>query len=292
MYLSILLIAALASCKKTSTTDLPVISTQEESSVESNNGSRDSTYFDTEKLREQQAKSQLLKKEGLLELQQSLPARPDLVISKNMVQEGDDYILDYTYPHLIEKQHPAATKFNNYMTQNHLDTERTINEILADNEMICDTLGTARHRDKRIINYKLYTAPDDVISVLLFKENYYSGMMHSSYMFDCVNYDLERQEFIDYDTFFIPGSEKMVFDLINEKITTQMNTGQVFYDCWQMTMNDFLRYKNNFIITEKELIFYLDDCIICPSHTGEYKVSLSSTALQHLINSNYKRLAL
>lgn len=250
----------------------------------------DSTYFDHAKLQEEQAKSQLLKKEGLSIVSKEIPALKNLVTSKNIFKEGDDYELDYTYPYLNEKINAGYKKFNDYMTQTYLNTELTINEILEDNEMICDTLSIPRYRDKRIIDYKLYHSNDDLISILIYKENYYSGMTHSTYMFETVNYDLQHQEFINFENYFIAGSEEMVFNIINKTITDQMNTGEMYYDCWQMTLEDFMIYKNNFVFTGEEIAFYLDDCIICPSHTGEYKVVIPIAELMSFIQKKNSSL--
>jgi hypothetical protein len=252
----------------------------------------DSMYFINEKIREEQLKSQLLKKEGLIAVENRIPALQGLVESRTIFKDTDDYLLDYTYPYLNESIDPGYQKFNEFFAKNYLNTERTINEILEDNEIICDTLSIPRFRDQRIINYKLKSAQNDLISILLYKENYYSGMLHSTYMFDCINYDTKNQEFIYFDNFFIEGSEKMVYDLINKNIFDKRFTSDIFADCWQLAPDDFIIYKNNFVISEDHIAFYLDDCIICPSYTGEYKVVLPVSQITHLIRTPYKSLLL
>ena len=252
----------------------------------------DSMYFINKKIQEKQLRSQLLKKEGLIGVENSIPAIQGLVESKSIYKDADDYLLDYTYPYLNERIDPGYQKFNDFFAKNYLNTERTINEILEDNEIICDTLSIPRFRDQRIINYKLKSAQNNLISILLYKENYYSGMLHSTYMFDCINYDSKNQEFIYFDNFFIEGSEKMVYDLINKTIFDKRYTGDVYADCWQLSPDDFTIYKNNFVISENNIAFYLDDCIICPAYTGEYKVVIPISQITHLIRSHHKSLLL
>ena len=252
----------------------------------------DSLYFIYKKIQEEQLRSQRLKKEGLIGTENVLPALKELVASKSIYKESDDYLLDYTYPYLNERIDSSFRTFNEFFAKNYLNTERTINDILEDYEIICDTLSIPRFRDQRIINYKLISAQNDLISILLYKENYYSGMLHSTYMFDCINYDTKNQEFIYFDNFFIEGSEKMVYDLINKTIFDKRFTSDIFADCWQLAPDDFIIYKNNFVISEDHIAFYLDDCIICPSYKGEYKVVLPVSQITHLIRTPYKSLLL
>ncbi|WP_213522796.1 RsiV family protein [Nonlabens sp.] len=252
----------------------------------------DSMYFIFKKIQEEQLRSQRLKKEGLIGTENILPALKELVASKSIYKESDDYLLDYTYPYLNERIDSSFRTFNEFFAKNYLNTERTINDILEDYEIICDTLSIPRFRDQRIINYKLKSAHNDLISILLYKENYYSGMLHSTYMFDCLNYDSKNQEFIYFDTFFIEGSEKMVHDLINKTILDQSYPSGDYADCWQLSLDDFIIYKNNFVITNNHIVFYLDDCIICPYYTGAYKVAIPINKLNHLIRTHHKSLLL
>lgn len=252
----------------------------------------DSMYFINEKMREEQLKSQLLKKEGLIGVKNIIPFLPGLLESRSIHQDTDDYLLDYTYPYLNESINPGFQKFNQFFVKNYLNTERTINEILEDNEIICDTLSIPKFRDQRIINYKLASSKNNLISILLYKENYYSGMLHSTYMFDCINYDIKNQEFMHFDNFFIEGSEKMIYDLINKTIVDNAYTGDTYADCWLLSVDDFLNYKNNFVISDDHIAFYLNDCIICPAHTGEYKVVIPISQITHLIRTPYNSILL
>ncbi|RMB64118.1 DUF3298 domain-containing protein [Dokdonia sinensis] len=250
--------------------------------------SADSLYFTETEIRELQAKSQSLKKEGLLAIEDDIPTLQEAVQSKKIFKEADEYVLDYTYPYLNEEIDARYKKFNDYMAESYLNIERTVNQILEDKELLCDTLRIQRFRDKRIIDFKLHSTHNNLISILLYKENYYSGMLHSTYMFDCLNYDVNKQEFITYNDFFLEGSEKMVFDLINQTIYDDIHSGEMYYDCWEISDMDFRAYKNNFVVNGDNIEFYFDDCVICPSYTGQYSVIIPIPEIMHLIKG-YQR---
>lgn len=254
--------------------------------------SADSIYFTDKDIRELQAKSQLVKKENLLAIEDDLPALQEAVQSMKLYKEADEYVLDYTYPYLNEDIDRRYKTFNDYMSESYLNIEQTINQILEDKELLCDTLKIKRFRDKRIIDFKVHATQNNLISILLYKENYYSGMLHSTYMFECLNYDVKKQEFITYNDFFLEGSERMVFDLINQTIYDDIHSGEMYYDCWELSDTDFRAYKNNFVINGDAIEFYFDDCVICPSYTGQYSVVIPILEIIHLIKGFQKPLLL
>lgn len=241
---------------------------------------------------ENQARKQSIKKELLLEKQDKKEELQELVTSKTIYEEEDEYILDYTYPYLNEKIDPNYVTFNNYLTESYLNVERTINEILEDKELLCDTLKIDRFREKRIIDYKLHSTANNLISILLYKENFYSGMKHSAYTFDCLNYNTKDHTFIHFSDFFIPGAETQLFEFINQTITNDIDSGDLYYDCWQLSEMDFRGYKNNFVINGDFVEFYFDDCVICPSYTGTYSIKLPLPKILHLIKQYQQPLLL
>ncbi|MFT5752709.1 MAG: hypothetical protein ACI828_000335 [Flavobacteriales bacterium] len=280
--LAALLLITSISCKQQSHEEnkVPILKNKE-SSLDPD--SADSLYLTNDEIRHLQAESQVLKKEGLIATPRNIPALKEIVQSKKIYKEADEYLLDYTYPYLNEQINPKYKKFNDYMTESYLNVERTVNQILEDKELLCDTLNITRFRDKRIIDFKLNSVQNNLISILLYKENYYSGMLHSTYMFDCLNYDVKKEEFIYFDDFFMEGSEDMVFDLINDIIYEQIHSGEMYYDCWEISDRDFRAYKNNFVINDDNIAFYFDDCVICPSYTGQYSVVIPMRQIMHLI---------
>ena len=83
-----------------------------------------------------------------------------------------------------------------------------------------------------------------------------------------------------------------VFDLINQTIYEQIHSGEMFYDCWEISDTDFKAYKNNFVINDNAIEFYFDDCIICPSYTGQYSVVIPLIEIMHLIERYQQPLLL
>lgn len=287
--LTTFIILLLLSCKQRRQEPLVPENTSIEKSI-LDPDSADSLYFTETEILELQAKSQSLKKEGLLTIEDDISSLQEAVQSKKIYKEADQYILDYTYPYLNEDIDGRYKNFNDYMTESYLNIERTVNQILEDKELLCDTLKIQRFRDKRIIDFKVHATQDNLISILLYKENYYSGMLHSTYMFDCLNYDVKKQGFITYNDFFLEGSENRVFDLINQTIYDDIHSGEMYYDCWELSDTDFRAYKNNFVINGDAIEFYFDDCVICPSYTGQYSVVIPILEIIHLIKGLQKPL--
>jgi hypothetical protein len=287
LYLFILCIS-LYSCKKETP---PTVQPPSENNLEDITTTIPDRTIDKDIL-ENQAIKHSIKKEQFIDQEDKKEQLQELVTSKKIYEEDDEYVLDYTYPYLNEKIDPNYAVFNTYLTESYLNVERTINEILEDKELLCDTLKIDRFREKRIIDYKLHSTANNLISILLYKENFYSGMKHSAYTFDCLNYNTESQSFIYFDDFFMPGAETELFVLINQTIANDIYSGDMYYDCWQLSEMDFRGYKNNFVINGDFVEFYFDDCVICPSYTGTYSIKLSLPKILHLIKQYQQPLLL
>ena len=61
----------------------------------------------------------------------------------------------------------------------------------------------------------------------------------------------------------------------------------MYYDCWEISEYDFELYKDNFVLTDKDIKFYFDDCIVCPSYTGTYFIEVSKEQLKEYISQPY-----
>ncbi|MCB0457035.1 MAG: DUF3298 domain-containing protein [Flavobacteriaceae bacterium] len=195
-----------------------------------------------------------------------------LLVDKDFYKESDFYVLDFQYPYLNENLKPTYVNFNEYISKKYLNVKEVEAQILEDKELLCDTLRIHQTREKRIVNYKIYNVNEQLVSVLFYKENYYSGAMHPSFTFDCLNFDLERGVFMKYEDFFNEGSEEELRKIVNETIFEKVKTGELFYDCWEVTQDDFFKYKNNFVVDDHSVEFYFEDCVICPAYTGEYSI--------------------
>ena len=105
--------------------------------------------------------------------------------------------------------------------------------------------------------------------------------MHYSYSFDCKNFDLDQYKFLNFEDVF--NDQKQMFEVLNNHINSSIRSGDIYYDCWELSPSDFDTFKNNFVITDTEVMFYFDDCIICPSYTGTYFITLSIEELKPFI---------
>lgn len=204
-----------------------------------------------------------------------------VVQTKKFVLEDDFYELQYRYPYLDNEIYPT---FNSYIENTYLNVEKVVNQILDDKEMQCNEKGFGCDKDIKYLDYKIYSLQEELLSVLLFEENYYAGVAHSSYKFDCLNFDLSTGTFIKFNDLFTANSEDFVRNKINTNIKKELNSGELYYECWELTKEDFKVYKDNFVYNEEHIRFYFDDCVICPSFTGTYYVELPINDITQYIN--------
>ena len=209
------------------------------------------------------------------ELEEKVDEREELdklVISKRYFKDEDLYTIDFKYPFLNENIQPAYYNFNEYIAETYLDIEGVEAQILEDKELLCDTLRINKYRERRYVDYKVYNVNEKLISVLFYKENFYSGTLHPSFTFDCLNFDLDRSVFMNYEDFFIEGSEEELRKILNELLVQKIETGEMYYDCWEISEEDFFEYKDNFVVDDKMVEYYFDDCVICPTYTGNFSI--------------------
>ena len=226
---------------------------------------------DPELKKEQQI---IIKRESLIEKKDDKSKLEKLVISKTFKKDEDLYLIDFKYPYLNENIKPSYHNFNEYLEETYMNITGVESSILEDKELICDTLRINRFRERRIVDYKIYDLNEQLISVLFYKENYYSGTLHPSYTFDCLNFDLERSVFMNYEDFFNEGSEEEMKKILNEVLSEKMNSGEIYYDCWEISFEDFFEYKDNFVVNDRKVEYYFDDCVVCPSYTGTFSVAI------------------
>ena len=222
----------------------------------------------------QKTKSIQIKRKELVEKADEKTELQELLVSKSFYKEADLFVLDFKYPYLNEDFKPSYANFNEYISDYYIDAEGIEAQILEDKELYCDTVRVKKNRERRKVDYKVYTVNEKLISVLFYKENYYSGAMHPTYTFDCLNFDLGRAIFMKYEDFFIEGSEEELRKILNELLEQKIASGELYYDCWEISNDDFFEYKNNFVLDNSSVEFYFDDCVICPSYTGTYSIKI------------------
>ena len=219
-------------------------------------------------------KSVVIKRQNLIDKEDDKKELEELVIQKTFKKDEDLYLIDFTYPYLNEELKASYHNFNEYLEETYMDIAGVEASILEDKELICDTLRINRFKEKRFVDYKIYNLNASLISVLFYKENYYSGTLHPSYTFDCLNFDLERSVFMGYEDFFNEGTEEEMTQILNEVLREKINSGDIYFDCWEITFDDFFEYKDNFVVDDAKVEYYFDDCVICPSYTGTFSVEI------------------
>ncbi|GGG37117.1 RsiV family protein [Bizionia arctica] len=215
-----------------------------------------------------------LKQKSLIEIADERNELKELIIEKKYFKEEDEYTLDFTYPLLNENLKPTNVNFNEYINDYYVDIIGTEAGILEDKALICDSIKIDQFREKRYIDYKIFNVNDQLVSVLFYKENFYSGTLHPTYSFDCMNFDLNRGVFMNYEDFFNVGSEVEFTDILNKEISKQESKGDKYYDCWKLSNDDFFENKNNFVVNETYVEYYFDDCVMCPSYAGSYSIKI------------------
>lgn len=241
----------------------------------------------SEKNLEKQQQTLNLKRKELLEKKDSREQMESLLISKSFLKQGDAYTLDFKYPYLNEKIRPQFENFNEYISKYYLDAEGVERQI-KEEKRLCDSLGIPKQSELRKVDYKIYNLNDRLISVLFYKENHYTGAAHPAYSFETMNFDLERAVFMKYEDFFNDGSEEELREILNTLLKEKINSGEMYYDCWAISADDFFNAKNNFVINDDVAEFYFDDCVICPSYTGTYSIQIPLTRLLPVLRK-YKR---
>lgn len=228
-----------------------------------------------------------LKRRELVDKKDQKAELESLVISKSFFKQGDWYVMDFKYPYLNEQVKPSYENFNEYISKYYLDPKGVEKQILED-KRLCDSLGIPKQNEKRLVDYKIFNLNDRLISLLFYKENHYTGAMHPAYTFETLNFDLERSVFMNYEDFFNEGSEEELRDILNELLVEKIKTGEMYYDCWAISDDDFFDAKNNFVINDDLVEFYFDDCIICPSYTGTYSIAIPLKSLMPVLRK-YKK---
>jgi len=214
-----------------------------------------------------------LKQKQLIEKEDESEDFQTLIIEKTYLKDKKDYTINFKYPQLNESFNLTNKNFNDFINDYYINITKTEADILQ-SKLLCDSIEASKFREERFIDYKIYNVNDQLVSVLFYKENFYSGAIHPSYSFDCFNFDLNRGVFMTYDDFFLQESEEELVEIINENIKKQMRKGELFYDCWEVSLDDFLISKNNFVLNDTYVEFYFDDCVICPSYTGTYSIEI------------------
>lgn len=228
------------------------------------------------------------KQKELIEKKDQRSEFEKLISDKTYEIEHPDYTINFKYPQLDASLKASNQNFNEFINDYYVNFKKTVAEI-QESYQLCDSISAINFREDRFIDYKIFIINDQLVSVLFYKESFYSGAMHPSYSFDCFNFDLNKGRFMTYEDFFNKGSEDEMLALINEKITQKIKNSELHYECWELSDTDFFSSKNNFVINDTNVEFYFDDCVMCPSYTGSYSIELPLVELLTVLkksNSN------
>lgn len=206
----------------------------------------------------------------------------DIIITKSFYKKEKNYIIDYKYPYLDISSNPSFKKFNDFISNNYLSTNVSVKNTLNETKLQCDLDYNSSERHKRLINYKIYSH-ENIFSILLYKANHYIDDNQSSYMFKALNFDPKKAEFIDYNNIFKNGSEIDMLDAVNKTLTKYKKSEPQYEECWQLDLDTFQQYKNNFVINQNTVKFYFDDCVICPIYSGSYAVEIPRSKISNLL---------
>lgn len=219
------------------------------------------------------------KQKQLKEKKDDQEALEGVVLEKSYVVKRDNYIINFRYPQLNESINLKYSNFNDFINNYYVNISGAEADILQA-KAFCDSIGSIKFREERLIDYKIYNLNDELISVLFYKENFYSGTLFPSYSFNCFNYNLNTSVFMSFEDFFETGTEAELMATINKAIKIKILNGEMYYECWEISTDDFMAAKNNFVINDMNVEFYFDDCVICPSYTGTYSIEIP---LLHLL---------
>ena len=225
------------------------------------------------------------KQKELIEKKDQRSEFQKLIIDKTYEVEHPDYTINFKYPQLDESLKATNRNFNEFIKDYYVNVKQAISDI-KESKQLCDSVAAANFREERFIDYKIYIINDQLLSVLFYKESFYSGGMHPNYSFDAFNFDLNRGVFMKYEDFFNKGSEEEVVSLINEKIVQKIKNSELYYECWEISDTDFFDAKNNFVINDNNVEFYFDDCVMCPSYTGSYSIELPLVELLSVLKKS------
>jgi hypothetical protein len=208
----------------------------------------------------------------------------NIVLEKHILEENEKTILDFNYPVLNEKVRGNYSNFNQYI-KNEL-VEKTISLMRENEEFmpLCDSIETRKQKSK--INYAI-KENRKILSTVFVIENFYSETMHSNISFKTVNYDFDKAEIIHFNDYFKPNTKHSILIHLNKLITANINSGDMYYDCWEISEGDFDTYSDNFTIEGNQIRFYFDDCVVCPSYTGTYYIETTKEYLREFIKDYY-----
>ncbi|MFY7670235.1 RsiV family protein [Tenacibaculum sp. MEBiC06402] len=194
--------------------------------------------------------------------------------SRRFRKETEGYIIDFCYPYLKESINPKFKLFNQYVMNDLLKLPEIEKSIIESQELLCDTSNVTLNTEHRVADYKVFLQNKKELSVLFYLENHYTNTKATYYTFKTVNFDIEKGKLLNFDDFFAVEDSEEVLDIVNMEISTSIRNGDMFYECFTVSKEDFEKAKNDFVFKNKSIIFYFNDCVMCPAFVGTYEIEI------------------
>lgn len=213
----------------------------------------------------------------------------DSLKNKRFYKETENYCIDFCYPYLNENFNPKFENFNNYIENQLLKLPEIESNIIESQALLCEVTGEKPTVEYRLAEYKVFLQSEDHLSILFYLENHYSDTKATYYTFKTINFDMISGKILNFDDYFSQGTTEDVLSVINDEITTEINKGDMHYECFNVTLTDFEQAKNNFVINDNSIEFYFNDCVMCPSFVGTYEIEVSLEKLKFALKHNWEK---
>ena len=194
--------------------------------------------------------------------------------SRRFRKETETYIIDFCYPYLKEDVNPKFKLFNEYVKNDLLKLPEIERNIIESQELLCDTLNVKLNNEHRVADYKVFLQNEKELSVLFYLENHYTHTKSTYYTFKTVNFDIVNGKLLNFEDFFDTDDTQEALDIINMEISTSIRNGDMFYECFTVSKEDFENAKNDFVFKDNSIIFYFNDCVMCPAFVGTYEIEI------------------
>ncbi len=206
--------------------------------------------------------------------------------SRRYRKKTNNFTIDFCYPFLKENINSKFKMFNEHVENEVLKIQEVEKDILESQELLCDTVTGNSKIEHRLIDYKVFLQNEKDVSVLFYLENHYANTKSSYYTFKTVNFNISKGKLLAFEDVFETESIDEVLDIINIEISTSIQNGDLFYECFTISKEDFKKAKNDFIIKNNTIIYYFNDCVMCPSFVGTYEIEISLERFIPILKEN------
>ena len=208
--------------------------------------------------------------------------------SRRFRKETEGYIIDFCYPYLKENLDVKFKLFNDHVKNDVLKLPEIEQNIIESQELLCDTSNVKLNSEHRVADYKVFLQNEKELSVLFYLENHYTHTKSTYYTFKTVNFDIKKGKLLNFEDFFDEDDTQEALDIINMEISTSIRNGDMFYECFTVSKEDFDNAKNDFVFKDNSIIFYFNDCVMCPAFVGTYEIEIPLERFKPILKKEIK----